>query len=227
MVTMQDPKTFMRAKRTLAIALPAILIGCGGGDDDAMTTYVPPPEVDAATVPDGMTPMDTMTPTPDVAVSDTTASDAAAPDTAVTDTGPEPPRPELIPTTRDALYAWLKAGNYKSWSHESAPHASAGPHGAPVLVYVNDALMDSLAAGSAQHPAGAAAVKELLSGGAVDGWAVSVKVEPSSDGGMGWYWFEIYSSTNPADALAGRGLGGCTSCHVAGKDYVRTTYPLK
>lgn len=224
--------------------------GCGGGGDDGapaapaerdaagtadaavpepidtsgmqpIPTPGPPPILDA-TVADAM--LDTMT-LPDLAPETAESPDTAVADTApVVDTGP----PAVsVPTTPSALYSWLAAGNYKSWAHESTPHSSTGPHGAPVLVYINPAFEASLAAGSSEHPRGVAAVKELHSGGVVDGWAVSVKVESSSAGGNGWYWFEIYGTTNPSKALAGRGLPGCTGCHSLGKDYFRSLYPLR
>ncbi|MBI2393333.1 MAG: hypothetical protein HYV09_27365 [Deltaproteobacteria bacterium] len=219
-------------------------VGCGGGGDGGPAPAAPDAEVvpsgDATAPPDAAAPVDAV---PDAAAG---ADTAAASDTAVVtpdgtapgidatpdtaeprpDTGPSPVEPS-VPTTRDALYTWLAAGRYKTFAHESTPHSSAGPHGAPVLVFVNEKLRASLAAGSGEHPQGAAAIKELHSGGAVDGWAVAVKAEASSAGGAGWYWFEIYGSKDPSDALEGRGLPGCTGCHSLGHDYIRTPYPLR
>src|SRR5262245_38831605 len=79
--------------------------------------------------------------------------------TATVAAGPSPP-----PADPTALLAWLQAGNYLAWMRESAPHPSAGPHGGVVQTYVNDVLFESLSGQRDDHPAGAAAVKELYLG---------------------------------------------------------------
>ena len=129
------------------------------------------------------------------------------------------------PTEPAALLAWLQAGNYLEWAAESAPHPSAGPHGGRVRTFLNPAIFASLSAGDAQHPTGAAAVKELyFNGETVRGWAVMVKLQADSDLGRGWYWYESFGSGDP---LAGVGLGVCTGCHSAGRDFVRIPFPLQ
>jgi len=129
------------------------------------------------------------------------------------------------PTAPDALLAWLQAGNYDAWAAESAPHQSTGPHGGRVRTFINPTLYDSLTAGQAQHPAGAAAVKELyLNSQRVRGWAVMVKLDDDSDGGRNWYWYEYFGSGDP---FSGNGLGICTGCHSTGRDYLRIPFPLQ
>ncbi len=92
-------------------------------------------------------------------------------------------------------------------------------------VFVNDRLLESLEDGLASHPAGAATVKELYGRGSeVMGWSVMVKVEDESDGGRGWYWYERFNTSQFAD---GRGVGLCTGCHAAGRDFIRIPFPLQ
>lgn len=75
------------------------------------------------------------------------------------------------------------------------------------------------------HPEGAAAVKELWGqGDAIIGWAVEIKVQPESDGGNGWYWYELINGTEYGPAL---GLGLCSGCHGAGVDNVLVPFPLQ
>jgi hypothetical protein len=134
---------------------------------------------------------------------------------------------QLPPTESSALFAWLGSGAYETWTAESAIHPSAGPHGGDVRTYVNDALFDSLSSG-ANHPAGAAAVKELYSGAELQGWAVGVKTAPDSAAGDNWYWYEIFSVTDPSNPVAaGLGVGLCSNCHAGGQDFVLTPFPLQ
>ena len=132
-----------------------------------------------------------------------------------------------IPTTPDALKSWLLAGSYKSWSKESKSHTSTGPHAASVLTFVNAGLGDSLAGGSEDHPAGAAAVKEFLDGNEVTGWAVAVKTSASSDDGKGWYWYETFNATPGKHGIEGQGESICVNCHASGRDFFLSPYPLK
>lgn len=126
------------------------------------------------------------------------------------------------PIDASALRTWLEAGSYAGWPAEAAIHDSAGPHFGGVRTFLNPALSDSLAAGAAEHPRGAAAVKELFGDGqTVLGWSVMVKFQDASADGDGWYWFERYEGKDLAD---GAGVGACTGCHAAGADYVRTLF---
>ncbi|MBL9099845.1 MAG: hypothetical protein JNL82_02745 [Myxococcales bacterium] len=165
------------------------------------------------------------------------AGDTDAPETssATSDTG-EPPTTgepaEDPPTDEEALAAWLTAGAYRTWPAESGPHASTGPHFGSVRTYVNAALFDSLEAGSAVHPRGAAAVKELYGDVAdVRGWSVMIKDFDNStmvDDGDGWYWYESYNGSTFGDAF---GDPTCTGCHAPThpdfKDFFLTPFPLQ
>ncbi|MBP6628496.1 MAG: hypothetical protein KA297_03640 [Kofleriaceae bacterium] len=133
---------------------------------------------------------------------------------------------QVVPTEPAALQAWLAADSYRAFAGESAPHASAGPHG-QVRTFLNAPLDRSLADGAAQHPVGAAAVKELFTDGTLTGWAVAVRTAPSA-GGAGWYWYEVFSTSPGAGPdYAGQGLALCVQCHTRGRDQVRITYPLR
>lgn len=135
-----------------------------------------------------------------------------------------------VPTTADELFAWLKALKYSNWSRESKPHQTQGPHRSGTLVYINPTLEKSLKAGNVSHPKGAVAVKQLYEADLKTpaGWAVMQKVEDSSQGGRGWYWFEVFVSQNGFRYIAdGKGVQLCTGCHAPGKDFILTKYPLQ
>ncbi|MGB6043686.1 MAG: cytochrome P460 family protein [Pirellulales bacterium] len=141
-----------------------------------------------------------------------------------------------VPTDLDALFEYLVAGRYESFSQrESVAHPSRGPHtkfGRPVRVFISDELAASMAAKSTSHPAGSSIVKELYldDGKTLEGWAVMVKTQDDTDGGNGWFWYEVTSTTDPTQlggGQAGNGIPLCTGCHTTGKDYVITEYPLQ
>jgi hypothetical protein len=127
-----------------------------------------------------------------------------------------------------AFNDWLHTGEYKTWPHESAPHASTGPHGSSVQAYLSPKLDASLTAGDAAHPAGSAAVKEFVDNGTVSGWAAMIKTQDDSAGGDGWYWYEVFDAS-PGATAAFEGLGHttCKGCHAAGRDFVRIPHPLQ
>lgn len=133
------------------------------------------------------------------------------------------------PTTPAALQAWLRTRTYKAWPGESAKHKSTGPHGGDVRTYLSPDLEASLRANAAQHPVGATAVKEFISGDEVTGWAVGVKTEADSRGGAGWYWYEAFSTDeNPSSTIEGQGKALCAGCHTSGgRDQVLTPFPLR
>lgn len=132
-----------------------------------------------------------------------------------------------VPASADELFTYLQSGAYRAFPHESAPHASVGPHG-QVQTYLNPVLEASISAGNEAHPVGAAAVKELYEDGVVTGWAVYVKTQAESDGGNGFYWYEVFSATDPsAVAVDGQGEPGCTGCHSAGRDFTLSSFPLQ
>jgi hypothetical protein len=134
----------------------------------------------------------------------------------------------LPPTDSAALFTWLADGSYLDWESESAIHPSAGPHGGDVRTFVNDTLLGSLADGASSHPAGSASVKELYSAGELRGWATFVKTSDDSAEGDNWFWYENFSVTNASSPVAADfGVGLCVDCHVAGRDYVLTPFPLQ
>jgi hypothetical protein len=149
-------------------------------------------------------------------------ADAAIPIDAAID--PSPP----APTEPAALQAWLVAGHYKAWPHESKRHESTGPHPEEVLTFVSPALHATLSSGG-PHAPGAAAVKELYKQGAHTGWAVSVKVEADSNEGRGWYWYEVFSTQSDAKpGYEGLGKELCRDCHTeSGIDQVLIPFPLQ
>ncbi len=149
-------------------------------------------------------------------------------------TAPTPKtNPGPVPTEMEELFAYLTAGTYKSFAaQETGLHPSIGPHtksGLPVKVFLDDSLDASLKAGSSEHPVGASVVKEMFTeDGVLQGWAVMVKTSAESDGGKGWFWMEVTSTTDPSEPVAvGNGVPLCTSCHSIGNDYVLTDYPLR
>jgi hypothetical protein len=118
------------------------------------------------------------------------------------------------PTTRDGLIALAQSGAHLGWNAEPSAHSSAGPHGGTVRTYVNPALYASLKAGSATHPNGSIAVKELFTAGAHSGWAIDAK----GDDGV-WTYLEAFE---PAlNQYFFRGSGNlCSGCHQGGVDQV-------
>ena len=140
------------------------------------------------------------------------------------DGGGTPTCDDGVSTNAAVLLPYLQEGGYLDLLAESAVHDSAGPHFGDVRTYVGDCLADSLDAGAAQHPVGAAAVKELYgSGGTVQGWAVMVKAEDVG-GGNGWYWYEWYQGNVYGGTVDN---GTCVGCHAAGTDGVRSPWPLQ
>ena len=141
---------------------------------------------------------------------------------------------DAVPTSADELFGYLQSGAYRSFAKEAEPHTSVGPHPSPdlqqsstVLAYFNGPLDASLKAGSSEHPAGAAAVKEFYGDdGEVSGWAVAVKTQSDSGQGQNWYWYEVLSTTDGSDPVAADlGVALCWGCHATGRDFVLSKYP--
>ncbi len=144
--------------------------------------------------------------------------------------------PGEVPTELDALFEYLNDKEYENFAaRESALHPSRGPHanfGSPVRVFMSDNVAASLEAGNDFHPVGSSIVKEMYEddGETLQGWAVMVKTQSDSDGGNGWFWYEVTSTTDPTalgGGEAGNGIPLCTSCHGSGSDYVLTKFPLE
>ncbi len=155
------------------------------------------------------------------------AAVATATPTATPSPTPPPGDNQAPPTQAQALRSWLQEGRYLGWHAESQIHPSGGPHFGLVRTYLNDLAFDSLVAGNAQHPKGAAVIKELYhSGSTIQEWAVEIKLEADSAGGQNWYWYE-------GVGLSGRGLRICTNCHgrdyvtFKTKDFILTPFPLQ
>ncbi len=130
-----------------------------------------------------------------------------------------------IPHGGAALEAWLKAGHYKQWRSESKLHDSQGPHFGKVRAYLNSAAFDSMQSGAKNHPQGTVTVKELYGQGhTVQGWSVGIKTAADSAAGANWYWYEIFQNKVVKD---GQGILLCRACHLTGRDYVLTPWPLK
>jgi hypothetical protein len=137
------------------------------------------------------------------------------------------------PVTSAELNAWLQKKTYQCWARESQVHASTGPHGGNVRVYLNKTLVSSLGGGgggAAENAEGSVAVKEFFGSGkeTVTGWAVGVKTQAASANGQGWYWYEVFNAApNAPAASAGQGTSLCSNCHRGGKDYVLIPFPLR
>ena len=134
-----------------------------------------------------------------------------------------------VPASGVELFPWLQAGNYMGFTAESDKHASTGPHGENVRTFLNPILFDALSSGSTNFPVGSASVKELWGNGSkLVGWAVFVKTQADSASGNGFYWYEIYNTTDPSKPVAdGNGVGLCTGCHSNGVDYFKSPFPLQ
>ncbi len=135
---------------------------------------------------------------------------------------------DSVPTSPDQLFAYLQAGSYQSFSHESSAHPTGGPHATAVIAYLNGILDPSMSTGTQPHPRGAAAVLELFDGsGAAAGWAVMVKTHEGSKPGDGWFWYSVASITDGNPAVASWREAACLDCHSSGSDYVLSPYPLQ
>jgi len=146
---------------------------------------------------------------------------------------------DLPPTGASAVEAWLATGSYKSWSCESAVHASRAPSPHGFNRICSNTVIASQATGTADWPVDAAAVKELydsVDGTVPVGYAVYRKTAADSAAGASWYWYErvpLDSTAAPHDPTTGvvaDGLGTsgtpltiCVSCHnAAGSDAAHT-----
>ena len=140
-------------------------------------------------------------------------------------TAPTPDKKFDIPTDEKELFAYLNSGKYKSLKvQEKEQHLSAGPH-EHVRTFVSDKLAESVKAGNSEHPIGSYAIKEQYKDGKQYGWAVMLKTGDVSDGGKGWFWYEVLDRTDiTSKAALGNGVKGCVSCHSIGQDMVRATF---
>lgn len=122
--------------------------------------------------------------------------------------------PQVSPELTE-LQAFARAGEYRTWSGEPAPHTSAGPHGT-VRTFVNETLLSSMRADAGVHPIGSIAVKELYAGSKLTGFAIDRK---GADGG--WQFFEGFEPTL-ADYYFEGTDNLCANCHRPGRDFMLT-----
>jgi hypothetical protein len=149
---------------------------------------------------------------------------------------PSAPTPENVnsevPVNQEALFSYLASAAYKTLpAKESKAHPSESPHtkvGLPVRVFMNERVAQSLEAGNTEHPVGSALIKEMFSkDNELAGWAVAIKTQPLTDGGKGWFWYEVTSATDSSEIVTvGNGVRGCVGCHTPGDDMVLSAFPL-
>jgi hypothetical protein len=143
-------------------------------------------------------------------------SAASEPDTV----GTEPP------SDPEALDRWMWDGSYSEWEGWSEVGSTLGSGGA--RVYLSASLVESIAAGNASHPVGAAAVRELYAEDftTLVGYSALIKLG-ALPGADSWFCFERLSFDVGAEVhVAERGSAGCVGCHGQGSDFVRSTLPL-
>ena len=133
-------------------------------------------------------------------------------------------RPAQLPTTIAKMLPFLVEGNYAGYPTTVAPTQPRGPHGVQgVRGYYHPSVLGPLDDLTLEHPKGAGAVLELYSADGLTrfGWAASVKLGPTSDGGLDWLWMEVLDKdSGPVLVDGGEGLGSCIGCHASGDDYV-------
>lgn len=135
----------------------------------------------------------------------------------------------LTPTDPAALFEFLKSGAYRDWTHEAMPHESQSKiHAQRVQVYANPVLAAGFST-DGEHPRCGTLIKEFRgqNSDVVTGWAVSVKLQETSDKGQGWYWFETFDAQTGRPATSGVGARICTGCHGAARDYVLSPWPFQ
>jgi hypothetical protein len=115
------------------------------------------------------------------------------------------------------LWRQIHELQYRQW--QRAPgyetrRATSAPHGDRVDIYINDVLVEALAAAEPldEWPVGALIVKDGFDGSDLELVAVMDKRDD------GWFWAE-YDDEGDADYSGRPDL--CTDCHSSGDDYVR------
>lgn len=122
------------------------------------------------------------------------------------------------PEMRDRL-AVIESGEYLTWRCEETSHPARPGSGHARNRICNNELVATTPDGTA-FPIGATSVKELLdSSDRIIGYALMEKVAPS-EGGRGWYWYEVIGSSKYADGI---GSTLCSGCHArAAHDFLFT-----
>lgn len=128
--------------------------------------------------------------------------------------------PGMVPAESERA-AWLLESGYRGWQAQSPVHPT-GEHGG-ARVFFNEALARSMAAGTGEHPIGAAGVRELYESDltTLRGFALMIKTGPSGQDGQGWFWLEMFGTAPGTRPLvAEHGSRGCVGCHATGVDFV-------
>lgn len=142
----------------------------------------------------------------------------------------EPLPPVIGPAISDAaLYALIPTdAAWMYYKRSSAPLVrSSRPHPqSHALVRYNSFAATQLDANGkvrsgAVFPDSSVIVKELSNGGAIEAYAVMMRLRGSASAGYaGWVWAEFGPDGAVKYSTTGRG-GACASCHNAGIDYTR------
>lgn len=129
---------------------------------------------------------------------------------------------QVATRTSAEVRAWLATGEYLTWPCENESHPARPGSGHARNRICNNDRVATTPAGT-PFPIGAASVKELLDGSdAIVGYAFAEKAR-ESDGGRGWYWYEVVGNSTYA---ASYGAPLCTGCHeAAGHDFLFTVVP--
>jgi hypothetical protein len=125
------------------------------------------------------------------------------------------------PANAAELDTFLELRSYLRWRAEPALHAGRGPHGSDVRVFYSPKATDALRAAATEFPRGAAVVKEIRAENSA-GWAVWIKGADDSDGGNGFYWYELIVGVDGTRKVYGDAFGapGCVGCHSSGRDFL-------
>ena len=135
----------------------------------------------------------------------------------------QPILPGVVPADPSEIQGWLQTFGYRVWAPQTEIRM-AGEHGGERLFF-NDVLTASVLAGAAEHPIGSAAVRELYSADlqTLRGFALMHKTGPSGPVGEGWYWYEIFGTTDEArPTVAQTAARGCVGCHSHAVDFVHS-----
>jgi hypothetical protein len=115
------------------------------------------------------------------------------------------------------LWRRITAEDYRSWQRApgyETTRSSGAPHGNRVDIYVNEVVVDALAAGEAldQWPEGSLIVKDGFDDSDLD------LVAAMERRAAGWFWAEY---DDEGDTIYSGKPELCTDCHASGEDGVR------
>jgi len=126
----------------------------------------------------------------------------------------------LFKTIQDTGYTYYQNGSVLAG-------AAASPHGSFKLRYnaIAQSVLDAngeLPSGNS-FPTGSVIVKEIISGGSIDLFAVMKKDPANQYAESGWLWAEIKTSGTAIYTAAKRG-SDCVGCHgeTPNRDFIRT-----